>query len=303
MASRNLQRMDLNLFIVFEAIYDQGSITRAAEVLNVTQPAVSNNIARLRELFNDPLFIRVGKGISPTPIAHDLIGPVRQALQTFDSTFKRLDTFDPKTSDRTISVSMGDLSEVIFLTPLANKIDQLDSNIAVQNLLVPRSQLHEKLASGEIDLAIEPELLAEPSLHSQLLLQDEFVCVVRKGHSLAKKQLSLETYLALGHLNISNRPHGANPVDKALSKLNQRRRVAVRVQHSLVARDLLKDSDLSLTVPRRFVSQILGDKDFHCLDLPFVVPPLEYWLYWHTVAGENSANRWARDLMIELNFS
>ncbi len=300
MVSRILCKTDLNLFVVFDAIYEEGSITRAAEVLNVTQPAVSNNIARLREMFNDPLFVRVKRGVSPTPLARDLIGPVKQALKIFEATFKKLEAFDPKTSDRTIRISTGDLSEVIILSPLVQAIRAQGSGINVHNFLLPRNKLPLKLASGEVDFAIDTVRLNDSNLHSERIVSDEFVCVVRKGHPLAKGKLSTEDYVSLDHIQVSSRPSGAGIIDMVLSKMKRRRRIAVRVQHYLMTPQLVKDSDMAITIPKLFAKQIIGEQDFSFLQLPFDTPPLELWLHWHTNTDENPLNNWIRELLFEL---
>lgn len=300
MVSRILCKTDLNLFVVFDAIYEEGSITRAAEVLNVTQPAVSNNIARLREMFNDPLFVRVKRGVSPTPLARDLIGPVRQALKIFEATFKKLEAFDPKTSERTIRISMGDLAEVIILSPMVQAIRAQGSGINIHNFLLPRNKIPLKLSSGEIDFAIEPVQLNDSNLHSKRIVSDEFVCVVRKGHPVAKGELSPKDYVGLDHIQVSSRPSGAGIIDMVLSKMKRRRRIAVRVQHYLMAPQLIEDSDMAITMPRLFANQILGKENFHFLKLPFDAPPLELWLHWHASTDENPANSWIRELLFEL---
>ena len=207
MISRNLRKIDLNLFVVFSAIYDEGNITRAAEALNVTQPAVSNNIGRLREMFNDPLFVRVKSGVSPTPLARDLIGPVRKALYILDNTVKKLEEFDPRTSERTIHISMGDLAEVIILSPMVQAIRAESVGIRVHNFLSPRDNIPLKLTSGEIDFAIEPVILNDPNLYSQRIVSDNFVCVLRKGHPLVEQGLSIESYVGLDHIQASYQYH------------------------------------------------------------------------------------------------
>ena len=300
MISRNLRRTDLNLFVVFSAIYDEGNITRAAEALSVTQPAVSNNIARLREIFDDPLFVRVKGGVSPTPLARDLIGPVRQALRILDKTINNLEVFNPRTSERTIRISMGDLAEVIILSPLVQAIRAESAGITLHNFLSSRSKTLAKLSSGEIDFAIEPVELNGPNLNSHRLVSDHFVCVLRKGHPLTNQDLSIEGYIGLDHIQVSSRPWGAGLIDMVLSKLKSSRRVAVRVQHYLMTPKLLRESDMAITVPGAFARRIYGEEHFQLLPLPFRAPPLELWLHWHASAEDDPANRWLRERLLHL---
>lgn len=301
MVSRVLCRNDLNLFVVFDAIYEEGSITRAAEVLNVTQPAVSNNIARLREMLDDPLFVRIKTGVSPTPLARDLIGPIRQALQIFEGTFRHLEQFQPLESDRTFHISMGDIAEVTILAPLIEAVRACSSNIKIHNFLLPRDKIPLKLASGEIDFAVEPFMLRDTNLECDRILSDEFVCVVHNSHPAAKSALTVNDYMRLEHIQVSSRPSGAGFIDMELARLKLRRKISVRVQHYLMAPQLMQGSDLCLTMPRSLARRITGEKEFCFLTLPFVVPPLELWLYWHTTAAHSSANRWMRELLSDIS--
>lgn len=298
MISRNLRKTDLNLFVVFSAIYDEGNITRAAEALNVTQPAVSNNISRLRDLFNDPLFVRVKNGVSPTPLARDLIGPIRQALGILDRTVKERAEFDPATSERTIHISMGDLAEVMILNALVQTIRAESAGIRIHNYLTPRDSVPLKLTSGEIDFAIEPVVLNDSNLHSQRIVSDHFVCVLRKGHPLLKHDLTIEDYVGLEHIQVSGRRSGAGFIDMVLYKLKRRRQIAVRVQHYLMTHSLLLDSDMAITVPSTFAQRVYGEEEFELRPLPFAVPALELWLHWHASVDDNPSNRWLRDKLL-----
>ena len=298
MISRNLRKTDLNLFVVFSAIYDEGSITRAAEALNVTQPAVSNNISRLRDMFNDPLFVRVKSGVSPTPLARDLIGPVRKALGMLDQTVKKLEQFDPATSERTIHISMGDLAEVIILGALVHTIRAESAGIRIHNYLTPRDSIPLKLTSGEIDFAIEPVILNDANLHSQRIVSDQFVCVLRKDHPVAKNGLQIEDYVGLDHIQVSGRRSGAGFIDMELYKLKRRRQIAVRVQHYLMTHSLLRESDMAITVPGKFAQRVYSEEEFALLPLPFEAPALELWLHWHASVDDNPANRWLREKVL-----
>ena len=275
MLSRDILRTDLNLLVVFATIYQEESITKAADTLHVSQPAVSASLNRLREQFSDPLFVRSRNGVTPTNLAETLIGPIREGLQSLNLAFKEAEAFDPATSQRTISVSMGDLAEVLFLTPLVSKLHSLKSAMTVRNLMAPSTEVHSKLATGEIDFAVEFFNINETNLSRRLLLRDEFVCVFRKGHPALEKRWNLKTFLSQDHMHISNRPGGEGVVDGALSAIKETRRISVRVQHCLVAFQMLKKVTCALQFrvnlstdasaqkasksgPRHSVSQILS---------------------------------------------
>ncbi|MEW6645221.1 MAG: LysR family transcriptional regulator [Pseudomonadota bacterium] len=297
MVLRNLSKLDLNLLHVFAAVYSEASITRAAEALNVTQPAVSNSLARLRDIFGDQLFIRAGQGIAPTPLAQNLIHPIREALISLDRTLATHERFDPRTSERIMCFSMSDFAEAVVLAPLIGAINRLGSRITVRNHFVAERDLYSGLASGEVDFAVESHPLGEADLGSRLLFRDEFVCVMRKGHPALSEALSFERYLALRHLHVSNRPRVANLVDGALSRLKCKRHVAVHVEHCLAAGAILAQSDLCLTIPMSFVEHFLPADRFAVVQRPFRMPPLQTWLYWHPASENSPAHKWVRRLL------
>lgn len=297
MVLRNLAKLDLNLLHVFEAVYSEASITRAAETLNVTQPAVSNSLARLRDIFGDALFVRAGQGIAPTPLAQSLIHPIRGALIALDRTLALHERFDPLTSERIMTFSMSDFAEAVVLAPLVGEINRIGSRITVRNHFVAERELDSGLASGEIDFAVESHPLAEPGLGRRLLFRDEFVCVVRKGHPVLGESMTFEHYLELRHLHISNRPRVANLVDGAIGRLKRRREVAVHVEHCLAAQAILAQSDLCLTIPTSFVERFLPADRFEVMPRPFRMPPLQTWLYWHPASENSPAHKWVRSLL------
>lgn len=295
MILRNLSRVDLNLLHVFLVIYEQQSITRAAGMLNLSQPAVSNSVAKLRGIFGDPLFVRAGSGIAPTPLAHRLIEPVREALSKLQHAFSEYEAFDPVRSQRILCLSMSDFAEAILLPLFVGELGRTGSRLEVQNHFIPQHEIQSRLASGELDFAIESDPLDGMNLERLLLLEDEFVCVVREGHPAEGGDITLDAYLALDHLHISNRPRHSNIVDSALAQIRRQRRVTVSIEHCLAAGAILAASDLCLTIPRVFVERYLPHPDFVVLARPFAMRPLRTWLYWHPATADSPAHVWARE--------
>jgi DNA-binding transcriptional LysR family regulator len=291
---RNLAKLDLNLLHVFEAVYGEASITRAAETLNVTQPAVSNSLARLRDIFGDQLFVRARQGIAPTPLAETLIGPVREALTALDRTLARHERFDPLASERIVSFSMSDYAEAVVLGPFVGELNRLGSRLTVRNRFLAERDLFPGLASGEIDFAVESHPLAEDGFGQRLLFSDEFVCVMRRDHPAATEPFTIERYMALSHLHISNRPRFSNLVDGALARMKLKRQVTVHLEHCLAAAAILSRSDLCLTIPTSFVRHFLPEDSFVSLPRPFRMPPLQTWLYWHPASEGSPAHDWVR---------
>src|SRR5690606_21217677 len=193
----NLSKVDLNLFIVFDAIYTEANLTRAGQIVGITQPAVSNALARLRDTFNDPLFVRTAQGMVPTPMAQNIITPVRQALQLLRVSVQESRSFNPTEANKTYRISMTDLTEAVILPHLAGRIRRLARNINIDSFLTRRRETTKELAAGRLDFAIDAPLNTDPQVRHVRLFEDRYVCIMRKGHPLAgKESITLDDYLA-----------------------------------------------------------------------------------------------------------
>ena len=289
-------KLDLNLFVVFEAIYDKRNLTRAAEMLFITQPAVSNALARMRKAFDDPLFVSTPSGMVPTPLSENIIGRVREALQLLETSATEGDVFVPAASERTFRLSMPDLTEAILLPALGEVLQQQAPGMRIESYFTPRSEVAAALATGKIDFAIDVPLIDDPQLHQMPLGSDRYACMLRHDHPFASDTLTMDDYLALGHIQVSSRRQGSGLVDAELSKLGKRRQMQMRVQHYMVAPLIALRTDLALTAP----VQLLQRYDARILELPFPLARLEWHLYWHRSGEQDQANRWVRGEVIRL---
>ncbi|MEM5344178.1 LysR family transcriptional regulator [Paraburkholderia azotifigens] len=289
-------KLDLNLFVVFEAIYDKRNLTRAAEMLFITQPAVSNALARMRKAFDDPLFVSTPTGMVPTPLSENIIGRVREALQLLETSATEGDVFVPAASERTFRLSMPDLTEAILLPALGEVLQQQAPGMRIESYFTPRSEVAAALATGKIDFAIDVPLIDDPQLHQMPLGSDRYACMLRHDHPFAGDTLTMDDYLALGHIQVSSRRQGSGLVDAELHKLGKRRQLQMRVQHYMVAPLIALRTDLALTAP----VQLLQRYDARILELPFPLAKLEWHLYWHRSGEQDQANRWVRGEVIRL---
>jgi DNA-binding transcriptional LysR family regulator len=289
-------KLDLNLFVVFEAIYDKRNLTRAAEVLFITQPAVSNALARMRKALDDPLFVSTPAGMVPTPLSENIIGRVREALQMLETSANEGDMFVPAASERTFRLSMSDLTEAILLPALGEVLQQQAPRMSIESYFTPRSELAAALATGKIDFAIDVPLIDDPQLHQVPLSSDRYACMLRHDHPFAGDTLTMDDYLSLGHIQVSSRRQGSGLVDAELHKLGKRRQLRMRVQHYMVAPLIALRTDLALTAPM----QLLQRYDACILELPFPLARLESHLYWHRSGEQDQANRWVRGEVIRL---
>jgi DNA-binding transcriptional LysR family regulator len=293
----NLSKVDLNLFIVFDAIYTEANLTRAGQIVGITQPAVSNALSRLRETFNDPLFLRTAQGMVPTPMAQNIIGPVRNALQLLRVSVQESRIFNPKDANKTYRISMTDLSEEMLLPTLFQRLRRQAPGVQVESFLSRRRETTKELAAGRLDFAVDAPLNTDPQVRHVKLFDDRYVCVLRQGHPLARERLTLDEYLSLTHIQISSRRSGLGYIDLALGKMGLQRRISLRSQHYLMAITVIQGTDMAMTVPQCFARR----HNLHCIELPVAgIPTLESHLYWHESTDQDPANRWMREQIIEI---
>jgi DNA-binding transcriptional LysR family regulator len=293
-----LQRIDLNLLVVFNAIYTEGGITRAAEKLHLTQPAISHALARLRLMFGDPLFERDGRRMVPTTLARRLIEPLRRSLHSLEGALNEVERFDPATSDRRFSIGLRDVLESTVLPTLLHNVGRVAPGVSIAAMRFDRHELESELAAGSLDLAIDVLLPRSPAVRHQRVGLDQLVVVARKNHPLARKGLDLKTYLRCGHVVVSSRRTGPGIEDVELSRRGLQRNVKLRCQHYFAACRVVAQTDLILTMPENYADVANTQLGNRILPLPFQAPSLDAYLYWHANAEEEPANRWLREQLL-----
>ena len=289
-----LPNVDLNLFVVFDTIYTERNLTRAAEVLHITQPAASNALARLRRTLNDDLFVRTPKGMAPTPVADNIIHRVREALQLMHTSLNEAYLFDPATSEKRFRISMNDMAEAILLPELERILEAEAPHINIESYYTGRRDLVKELAAGSLDLSIDVPVVEDRQVCHMPIMTDDYACLLRNEHLLAMGPLALDDYMGLGHILVSSRPAGAGHIDAALTALGRSRRIQLRVRHYLVAALIVTQTDLALTAPWKFLKQF----DAAVLPLPLEVQPIEFHMYWHRSADGDQANSWLREKLL-----
>ncbi|MNN12082.1 HTH-type transcriptional regulator SyrM 1 [compost metagenome] len=233
----------------------------------------------------------------PTPMAQNIIGSVRNALQLLRVSVQESRTFTPVQANKTYRISMTDLTEAIVLPLLFQRLRRQAPNVHIESFLARRREMTTELAAGRLDFAVDAPLNTDPQVRHVKLLEDRYVCAMRQGHPLAKAKISLDEYLSLTHIHISTRRSGLGYTDLALGKMGLQRKVALRSQHYLMASNVVQQTDMVVTVPERFARQ----HNLFFTELPVKdVPPLETHLYWHESTDQDPANRWMREQIIEL---
>jgi DNA-binding transcriptional LysR family regulator len=289
-----LNRLDLNLLHVFDTIYREGSLTRAAEALFLTQPAVSHSLARLREHFADPLFVRQGNRMVATPMARRFAESMRPGLIQIQSAVNQFHAFDPSIQHKTYSLALRDILESTFLPRLMMQLDDFpDIRIASQR--VARRDMETQLAAGKLDFAVDVLLpISERTAHERLR-EDRLVVIARQGHPLAVQGLSMEDYLAAQHVLVSSRAEGPGIEDFELSRLGVQRRVRLRCQHYYAACRVVENTDLLLTMPEGYARLIAQRAGISIHASPAEMPAIDIHLYWHRPYGKEPALIWFRE--------
>jgi len=297
----HMSSLDLNLFVVFDAIFSEGNVTRAARALNLTQPAVSHALARLRGVFADPLFTRQGNAMMPTPLARSLIGPVRQALKSLAASVQQARAFDPAQSSRLFHIGLRDVLEARILPGLMARVHALAPQVDIASVRADRRELETELAGGGLDLAVDVLLQLPKEVRRRQLLRDTQVVVARQDHpKIGPGGLDLDTYLGLDHILVSSRPKGLAIEDMALARLDRYRHVALRCQQYYAACRVVSETDLVLTMPEAYAGTANQDLPTRILPLPLDMPSLDVYLYWHENVDADPANIWIRTLLMEI---
>ena len=291
----HISRVDLNLFIVFEAIYAEGSVTRASLKLNLTQPAISHALGRLRVMFDDPLFVRQGHLMVSTPLSRSIIEPVRQSLRGFEVTLNKLNRFDPATTEKEFTLALRDVLESTVLPPLMVALEQAAPHAKVAAVQVDRRELESELQAGTLDCAIDVLLPLSPEIRHVRILADRTLVVARRGHPRLPGGITLDAYLDEEHILASSRRKGPGIEDFELSRLGLQRKIRLRCQHYFAACRVVSQTDLVLTMPERYARVANQQFDNQLLALPLEMPAWDVYLYWHANVEDDPANKWLRE--------
>lgn len=297
--------LDLNLLRVFDAVMIEQNLTRAASRLAMTQPAVSNALRRLRDALGDELLIRTAHGVKPTPRAEALWPSVRHALSELESAIVPEQNFDIGSASVTFCMAMADATAALWLPALVRSIERQAPNLNVRMIPLPTREPRPLLIRGDIDIAVGffPGVVAQlaggqgvsvsPIRHEQLYL-GTYVCVMRKDHPLADRELTLDDYCAANHLlvSFSGRPNGL--VDEVLAQLGRKRRILLTVNQFFTAGRVVATSDLITVLPRHLVASTGTTSSLVTRKLPFALPQVHVDMLWHERDTRSPAHKWLR---------
>jgi len=299
----NLRSLDLNLLLVFDAIYGERSISKAAAKLHLSQPTISNALARLRVRLGDPLFERSAHGMVPTSKAKKLAEPIIHALNVLEHGLRDDDAFDFANSTREFVVAVEDYGESVILPRFIQWLSGVAPGVRIRIRPEPSAQLKAELRDGSADLALDYFPSSDPAHRSQCVLTETLLSLSRRDHPAGLDPLSLEQYLALHHVVLSG-PSNARPmIDLALSKRGLQRHIAVAVPHFISMPVIVQATDMICTLPRRMALLFADSFRLRLHAVPLRIPEFPVYLIWHESVETDAGHRWFRNHLMEFSAS
>jgi DNA-binding transcriptional LysR family regulator len=295
--SVTLDNLDLNLLRAFDVLAQEGNVTRAAQRLGLSQSALSHGIGRLRALLDDELFIRTQKGMLLTPRAEELALHIHELLAKLDTALRGRSRWDPASSRRTFYIGASDYAELVVIPQLLARVGMAapEVDLVVRALEARPERL---LEAGALDVILETIPAQAPSLRSRELVLERFVCLVRDGHPLIKRNLTLEQYLDLPHVLVSQHGSRIGVVDRQLAAMGLARRVVCTVPHFLAAPPLVAHSDCVLTIGERIGQIYAPSFALRLLPTPLALPTFSLRMFWHERAHRDPPSKWLREQLV-----
>jgi DNA-binding transcriptional LysR family regulator len=294
-----MDSIDIRLLMVFDEIYKTRSVTAAAEALDLGQPAVSVALAKLRQHFGNPLFVRTANGMEPTPFSDGLVQPVRGVLGALDQVLGYRSDFDPAVAERSFRICMTDISQLVLLPRLWETLRLTAPGIGIE--IIPMSDDAARLlASGEADLAVGFMPQLEAGFHQQTLFMQSFVCLVGRDHPRIGDSLSRARFEAEDHAVVSSSGAAPAMLEREIARQGIQRRIALKIPSFLSAAFVVEHTDLLLTIPQRLGEVLQGRGSFHMLPVPFPLPDYEVKQHWHERYHHDEGNRWLRRVVARL---
>ncbi|MDP2064408.1 MAG: LysR family transcriptional regulator [Burkholderiaceae bacterium] len=296
----NLEEIDLNLLVVFNQLLIEQRVSRVAEKLGVSQPAVSNALSRLRKLLGDELFLRTSRGMVPTPFAEQLAESVTYALDMIHGALNQRDAFDARTCVRSFTIGMTDIGEIVFLPALLERLAREAPGVTLNTVRNAAVNLNDEMGAGHVDLAIGllPQLKA--GFFQRRLFRQRYVCVFRLGHVLDKKRITLEAFSRAEHVVVVSPGTGHGKVEELLRRSGIQRQVRLTVPHFVPLGHILGSTDLVATVPARLAEKMAGPFGLGFRDHPAALPEVPINLFWHARYHKDPANQWLRSVVVSL---
>ena len=304
-----VNRIDLNLLVYLDALLRERNVTQAANQLNLSQPAMSNGLRRLRELFNDPLLVRTSEGMTPTERALELEPLVREVLSKIDQAVQPRGDFDAASAQRVFRIMASDYAESTLFPSVLGKLRTLAPGLTL-DIMTPSDVSFLDVERGKVDMVINRFDSMPQSFHQIHLWDDSFTCVLSPENPVLN-DFTLENYLQANHVWVSKTGMGVGVgvdpsdvqrlgwVDAALNRLGKKRQIRVFTRHYQAAMTLAEQNDLIVTLPTRAAQLKLNNPRVVLREPPLEIPPLELKMAWSPLLQHNPANKWLRKLIVD----
>ncbi len=292
-----MKPVDLNLFVIFDAIMREESMTAAAERLALTQPSVSNAVSRMRHAWGDPLFIKQGRGIKPTPTALKLWQQTRAPLETIRDAANK-DQFNPATTKRTFRIAATDFAIDMLWLPLLKTLEKEAKDIDIH--AVPYTMNSDVLKEARADLIIDIHLRSDTALNATRLFDNHYVCAMRHDHPLAGRAMDMNSFVNANHLLMSLSGEASGEVDRLLAMQGLKRRIACTVNHFSGIASLLINSNLITVIPRPAIEHAIRAKQLFVTAPPMSIAPAPISMIWHHRNNRDQGLKWLREKIVML---
>ena len=305
----NINKMDLNLLVYLDVLLREKNVTRAANQLNITQPAMSNGLKRLRDLLNDPILVRTSDGMVPTERAPELAPVVRGVLLTLEETLQPNKDFEPLNSQRVFRIMASDYAASTLIPALLKKM-RVQAPLTSLDIMTPSDVTFHDVENGKVDMAINRFDQLPQSFHQKTVWRDSFSCLINASDPIVKR-FNLDSYLKAQHIWVSKTGFGVGVgmdpkdvqklgwVDEALAKLGKQRNISVFTRNYHVAMHLAVGIDLIATLPSRAAKLYEKDPTMAIMDPPFAIPSIELKMIWSPLLHQDASHIWFRRLIVE----
>jgi DNA-binding transcriptional LysR family regulator len=291
--------IDLNLLVVFQEVFQERQISAVARRLKLSQPAVSNALARLRRTFDDELFVRTAQGMQPTPFASQLAEPVAAALAHVSQALNRQEAFTAANSERHFTIAMTDVGEVYFMPGLIEKCRRLAPGIQISTVRAGNIDIKADMESGRVDLAIGAFDNVSGALYQRRLFRQNYVSMFRRGHALSGKKVTGKDFLAAQHLVVSSRESPYDRINQLLEKAGIRTSSQFSVPHFTAVPYIVSTTDLVVTVPQKLADSAAAPFNLEYIRPPLRLPSLQTNIFWHRRFNQDQGNQWLRGFISE----
>jgi len=275
-------------------IFSEGHLTKAGERLNLSQPAMSQALGRLRDVFDDPLFIRSGKEMVPTAFAIQLAPKIKEIILLTEQTFLDRGEFDPSTSSRIFKLAMNDYTEMVIMPKLFNQLQKKAPNVQLRSEQIPNN--YQDALNNNLDVILGSNIEFGANVYQTSLFVDREVIAVRCDHPILNKELTPEVYASLKHAQFKY-DTCANTIDKEYEKIGLKRDIVLEVHHEMVLPLLLKGSDLVINIPERMAKLFKEMIPFEIMELPFITVDYNFRQFWHERNHNDPAHKWFRSFL------